>query len=372
MKKVIALCFLALTAAGRPAEAQDVARAKARPQERKSRPFDMGVSLLPHDLSIEGLAALFAFVNSHCDLISVKVDGGIPWQEALDGRPYPEEVQKGLEEKVPKVEQKRVFISATPLNGDKNGPAPYAGAPEGDPRHAGWRFRELDDPALLRAYLAWCRSLITRYRPDYFAYALEANAVAKHPQAWKKFVVLCKEVYVALKREYPALPVFVTVNVETANEAEQVTIQRKAIQQVLQYSDLTAVACLPYFREPNPGKLPKDYFSSIAALAPGKPFAVTETAFLAEDLTVTGFERTGKAVWQQDYLKFVLAEAARLNARLVVWLVPRDCDDLFQKLGAEVPDFFKIFKDTGLLEGDGTPRKAFDTWQQWFKLPRKT
>jgi len=357
MKKIIPFAALALLAAG--------------PQDRKSRPFDMGVTLMPHDMTMEGLATLFAFVNNHCDLISVKIDGGIPWQEALDGRPYPEEVQKGLDEKVPKVEQKKVFISATPLNGDKNGPAPYAGVADFDPRFLAWKNRELDDPSLIRAYLAWCRSLIARYRPDYFAYAMEANAVARHPQAWKKFLVFCKEIYVALKKENPTLPLFVTLNVETAYEAEQVTIQRKAIAQVLGCSDLTALTCLPYVSQSNPAKLPKDYFSAMAALAPGKPLAITETAFLAEDLTVTGFERTGKVLWQQEYVKFLFAEAARLNAKLVVWMVPRDYDELWAKAGPLAPEFFKLFKDTGLLEGDGTPRKAFDVWQQWFKLPRK-
>jgi hypothetical protein len=363
-----ALAFAAGTAA-----AQSLPRAKGGLQDRKTRPFQLGVTLMPHDMSVEGLAALFAFVNSHADLIAIKFDEGVPWQEALDRRGYSEAVENGLKEKVPKVEQKKVFIATTPLNGDKTGPAGYRAAEPGDPRAAKWSGRELDDPNLIRAYAFWCRDLIARYRPDAFAYAIEANAPARNPQAWKKFLVLAKEVYTTLKKENPNLPLFVTLSVETANEAEQLTIQRKAIREVLAWSDYVAVSTIPYVTEHNPAKIRKDHFSSIAALGAGKPFAITETAFLAEDLSVPGFERIGKAAWQQEYLRFALEEAARLNAKLVVWMLPRDYDELWKKVAGagEGADFYRLFKDTGLLDGEGNPRKAFETWEQWRKLPIK-
>ena len=45
---------------------------------------------------------------------------------------------------------------------------------------------------------------------------------------------------------------------------------------------------------------------------------------------------------------------------------------LYEKFLANTPlDFFRIVKDTGLLDGQGKPRKAFETWQAWLKAPRK-
>jgi hypothetical protein len=97
-----------------------------------------------------------------------------------------------------------------------------------------------------------------------------------------------------------------------------------------------------------------------------------ETAFLGEDLALPGLERAGKAAWQDEYLRWLLDESARLNAKYVVWTVPRDYDLLYLKLLAGTPlDFLKILKDTGLLDGDGKPRKSFETWEKWRALPVK-
>jgi hypothetical protein len=352
--------LLALAAAG--------LLAAAGPQDRKNRPFQMGASPMPHDMTPEGLAALMAFLNSHSDLVATKIDEGIPWQEALDGRPYAPEFEKTLDEKALKLENKKVFVSTTPLNGDKNALGDTRGA-ERIPRVGAWKARDFDDPNVIRAYLAYCRNLIARLRPDYFAYAMEVNALAKVPAAWKKYLVFAREVYTALKKENPTLPVFVTVSLETMGEAEQVTIQKKAVQEALRYSDLAGVVAFPFLKEANPARLPKDYFSSVAALAGGKPIAVAETCFPAEDLTLPGFERIGKPAWQQDYVRLLLDESARLNARFVVWTVPRDYDLLADRAGALFPEFFKIFRDAGLQDGDGKPRKSFELWEQWRKLP---
>ena len=118
-----------------------------------------------------------------------------------------------------------------------------------------------------------------------------------------------------------------------------------------------------------PAKLGKDFLAQFQALAPAKPFAVA-TGFLAEDISVAGFERVGKAAWQHEYLKFVLEECARMSAKLVIWMVPRDMDELVKKLGP-LGEFAKIIKNTGLQDSKGNGRKSLDLWQQWLKLPRK-
>jgi hypothetical protein len=364
MKHLIATALL--LAGGLPALASPPP--KGDKQDRKSRPFYMGVDLMPHDMSVEGMAALFAFLNTNVDLIPLKLDKGVPWPEALEKRSYSPEYEKGLAEVQEQFKDRKLFLSVTPLNGDKADLAGYRGAGENEPLEGGWKGKDFDDPAIAKAYLSYCSDLIRRFRPEFFAYALEVNALAKNPQRWKKFVLFATDIYTALKKENPKLPIFVTLNGDTYLEDPQA--QKKAIAQILPASDYVAIQTIPYIKEQVPGKLGREFLAQFAALAPGKPFAVANTAFLAEDFAVAGLERVGKAAWQQEYLKFVLEECARLNAKFVIWALARDMDDLVQRLGP-LGEFAKIFKDTGLIDGKGNPRKSCETWQSWLKLPKK-
>lgn len=340
------------------------------PQDRKSRPFHLGASPFPHDLSVEAVAELQNFLKEHVELVSQKLDEGVPWPEALGSTPYDPALDKKIEEAAGRPEGKKLLLSTTPLNGAKDGLAGHRGALPNLPLLGAWASKDFDDPMVARAYLAWCREIIRRTRPDYFVYVMEANAQAKNPARWKKFVLFVRDIYQALKKEHPELPLLFTIQLEGYYENE--ANQRAALRQILPYSDYVTVTSLPNVRESNPAKLPKDYFSKVAALGGGKPFAVAETAFLGEDLTIAGFERVGKAAWQDEYLKWLLEDCAKLNAKFVVWMLPRDFDLLYEKLFANTPlDFFKIIKDTGLIDGLGKPRKSFETWQAWMKLPRK-
>ena len=347
-----------------------VAALAAGGQERKNRPFYMGVDPMPHDMSVEGMAALFAFLNTNVDLVSLKLDKGVPWPEALEKRPYAPEYEKNLTETQEQFKDRKLFLSCTPINGDKNSVAGYRGANENEPLEGAWKAKDFDDPAISKAYLSYCNDMIRRFKPEFFAYALEANNLAKsNPARFKKFVAFATDFYGAIKKEHPKLPIFLTINADTYLEDPQP--QKKAVTQLLAASDYTVISTIPYIKEPVPSKLGKDFLAQFQALAPGKPFAIAGTAFLAEDISVLGFERVGKAAWQHEYLKFVFEECARMNAKFVIWMVPRDLDDLAQKLGL-LGEFVKIVKDTGLQDGKGNPRKSFELWQQWMKLPKKS
>jgi hypothetical protein len=338
-------------------------------QERKNRPFYMGVEPMPHDMSVEGMAALFAFLNTNTDLIPLKLDKGVPWPEALDKRAYSTEFEKSLSDNQEQFKDRKIFLSCTPLNGDKSGVAGYRGAGENEPLEGAWKSKDFDDPAISRAYLAYCNDMIRRFHPEFFAYALEANTLAKGtPARWKKFVAFATDLYAALKKDNPKLPIFVTLNADTYLEDPQA--QKKAVTQLLAASDYVAISTMPYIKEQVPAKLGKDFLAQFQALAPSKPFAIAGTGFPAEDISAVGIERVGKAAWQQEYLKFVFDECARMNAKFVIWMVHRDLDLLVQKLGI-LGEFAKLFKNTGLMDAKGNPRKSMELWAQWLKLPRK-
>jgi len=61
-----------------------------------TRSFYMGFTPWPADLSNEGVALAKEFAHAHGDIVSVMFIGGIPWQEALDGKPFSKDVQENM------------------------------------------------------------------------------------------------------------------------------------------------------------------------------------------------------------------------------------------------------------------------------------
>ncbi|HZE95393.1 MAG TPA: hypothetical protein VE981_00040 [Planctomycetota bacterium] len=347
----------------------------AGPQDKRTRPFAMGVNPFPYEITAEAVEATQLWILDNTDLAAVKFDEGVPWQEALENKnTYDPAFESSIDWKGKKPQDKKVFLSLTPLNKDKTGMAGYRGAFENMPNPDPWNKKDLDDPLVAKAYLNFCREMIRRFKPDYLAYGLEVNNLIKVPAKWKKFVLFARDIYVALKKENPQLPLILTLSTETATDPEQIGQQRKAIGEILPVTDLIAVTAIPYLKEPNPAKIPKNYFAQMAALAPQKPFAIAETAFLAEDVNVDlgalHIERVGKAAWQADYLRFCFEEGVKHNAKFIVWMIPRDLDKLYDALPPLVREIILPIRDTGLMDGAGNPRKSFELWSQWLKYPR--
>jgi hypothetical protein len=110
-------------------------------------------------------------------------------------------------------------------------------------------------------------------------------------------------------------------------------------------------------------------------LAPSKPWAITETGYVAEQLNLPaiGKEIRGSELWQTRYTDLLLKQANDLGAEFVVWFVVRDYDRGMRTLekisgaAAAAP----IWKDMGLIDGDGRPRAALTIWDAWLRIPVK-
>ena len=132
-----------------------------------------------------------------------------------------------------------------------------------------------------------------------------------------------------------------------------------------------AVSSYPYVEQADPGELPQDWFSQMQDLAPDKPFAVAETGYIAQDLVLVqyGVEIQGTDEWQADYVRFLFDKANELQAEFIVWFVSRDYDLAWERVGAGVDEIFKLWRDTGLLDGDGNGRPSLQIWDEWLGLP---
>lgn len=342
-----------------------------------TRSFYMGFTPAEYDATSQALEGTYAFINKNADLIAHHFAEGVPWPEAYDQKPYHPSVERNLLYRARKrSSRQKVFLYLSPMTVQAEGLGGYWGAKSNMPRPGAWQRKDFDDPEVITAYTNFCSDMIRRLKPDFMAYGIEVNGLVKGaPSKWPKFVKLARVVYAALKAEHRSLPIFVSLQLDYfwADEATQ----RKAVAEILPYTDYIAVSTYPYVdRYPDPRQIPAGYFAAPAALAPKKPFAVAETGFTAKPVNAFGARIRGREDWQDAYLQRLLAESQRLHAQFVVWFVPRDYDALFERLKAlHVPgntlDLLSVWKSSGLVDAQGTPRKALETWTDWLKRPRQ-
>lgn len=238
-----------------------------------------------------------------------------------------------------------------------------------------WDTLPLDALEVQAAYLSFCRRAIERYDPDYLAIGLEVNLLRKlAPDAWDAYVVLHRATYEALKREFPALPVFVTLTavdlLEGWTDADHAA-QMDALADVLPYTDLFALSLYPYMSRHLVGPYPPDLFTQLESLAGGRPVAIAESGFPAQRTALPSygvvFEGTEEA--QRAWVEQLLAEADRMEMPFVVNFVWRDYDALWTALGGG--DLLAVWRDTGLYDEAGRERAALAAWRAALSRPRR-
>src|SRR5688572_12471201 len=177
-----------------------------------SRPFLMGFTQWPADLTDEGVAIAQEYAHAHGDIVSVMFVGGVPWPEAFDGKPFSKDVQNHLSYRPPG--GKKLFLSISPLNKDRRDLAPYWGDTDNQPLPTPWDKEPLNSPRVKRAFLNFVLRAVEAMRPDYLAIGVESNMLLSRDQAkWRQLKELHRDTYTAVKKVHKSLPVFFTTEV---------------------------------------------------------------------------------------------------------------------------------------------------------------
>jgi hypothetical protein len=102
-----------------------------------------------------------------------------------------------------------------------------------------------------------------------------------------------------------------------------------------------------------------------------KPYVFSESGEPAEPVVLKslGFTIPASPEAQQIVLDKLLSFAQRREAEFLIWFLPRDYDGLWEKIRAEAPEFFGVWRDCGLLDGEGNERPAYRLWRAHFELP---
>lgn len=339
----------------------------------KERTFRMGFTAFPHDMTLEGVAAVKQFVKENADIISVHFEG-VPWLQAHAGEPFHpkfmEEWERQIDAKPP---DGKVYLALTPLNNGRSDIAGYRAEQENLPLPEPLVGKELDDTVVVKAYLEYCRRAIQYFKPDYLTIGIEVNELFHNNRSkWEAYTRLHRQVYETLKRENPELPICVSFSLHNMlnhdwKDREQMLAEMKKL---MSYSDLVGVSFYPFMSMLGNRM---DYCLSWLSREFGefkKPYAITESGQPAEPVVLKSLGLTIPASpkRQSEVLDKLLLFADEQHFEFFIWFLARDYDGLWEKIRAEAPEFFIVWRDCGLLDGDGKKREAYQTWRSHFEL----
>ncbi len=345
-----------------------------RPAGEAVRHFRMGFTPFPHDFSLEGIVEVQRFLADNADLIAHHFEN-VPWTEALHDEPFHPKMMEDWDWNQQNVPPGgKVLLALTPIRQGAPGLAPYRGEEKGLPLPEPFDRAKFDDPIVADAYINYCRRAVEYFRPDYLCIGMEVNELfQKAPGQWDAYRKLHSRTYRALKRDYPDLPVFVSLTLHSLFEHDWRNRKDllRAAKDLLKQSDRIGVSFYPFFGG-HAGRIDEALAWLVRSFADvDKPFAFCEMGQTAEPLRLAMFGVTfdGSPQLQADVLASVIGFADQHPTEFLVWLVPRDYDALWDRIRGGVPEVVKVFKDCGLLDEAGQPRPAYRIWSMHLQRP---
>jgi hypothetical protein len=334
-----------------------------------TRPFLMGFTQWPADLSDEGVAVARDYAHAHGDIVSVMFIGGIPWQEALDGKPFSKDVQDSMSYRPPA--GKKLFLSVSPLNRDKRGLAPYWGDSDNQPLPRPWSSEALNSPRVKRAYLNFITRAIETMRPDYLAIGVESNVMLSRDQAkWQQLKELNRDTYTAIKKTQRSLPVFFTTDVlhyKRLTRDAKGTNQEKEIAEMMRHSDLFAMSFYPHLSAEALRPVPGNFLEFATGFKKG--IAVAESGMTSRPVDLPSYNTTlyGSDADQLQFTEYLLKTAARDGYEFVINFATTDSDKLVSRLRPQAADLARIWAYIGMQTGDKRAKPASAVWDGYFR-----
>ncbi|AMV29496.1 Glycosyl hydrolase family 53 [Gemmata sp. SH-PL17] len=335
----------------------------------EKRPFRLGFTRWPADLTLEGATTAQDFAHAHGDIVSVMFIGGVPWPEAHDGKPFSKDVDNNLKYRPPVGTQ--LFLSISPLDKDRKNIAPYWGERDNMPLPRGWDKLALNSPEVKKAYLNFCLRAVEAMKPDYLAIGIESNVLLSHDaKKWTQLKELHRDTYDAIKKKHPKLPVFFTTEVnhykKFASEAKT-SNQEFEVAELMKHSDVFAMSTYPHMSFAIPRPVPADLFDFATKFK--KPIVVSESGLTSRDVELKAFKLTlkGSEADQKQFTELLLKTADRDNYLFVINFATTDFEKLCAKLPPPVDDLARIWAFTGMQTSDKKPKPALAVWDTYLK-----
>jgi len=338
----------------------------------EKRSFYMGFTPWLYEASLAAISTTYSRISTHGDMIKHHIQGGIPWQEALDGTAYHANVEAELSGRIDNTAAgTQIFLAIDSLNSARDALSPNWGESDNQPLSGDWASRTWSSPEVIAAYINFASDMIDRFQPTYFDYATEiSELILNNPSGYSDFIIFAQAVHSSLSSLYPNLKLMTSVALKSPNSNEMQLIEA-SYGQIMPYTDVLGVSVYPYafFNHSDrgdPTNMPSNWLSQITSIAGNKPLAITETGWIAEDLEIIDFQYSEQSdqTKQNAYATKMLQAAVDLDMEFVIWWTTTDFDTLWNNELAQDP-IAKIWKDIGLYDENQNMRSALQTWDEW-------
>lgn len=342
---------------------------------KESRPFYMAVTPWPADFTQAAVDEAYAFINQHCDMVSHHFDEGIPYEEAWNNAPWPQQLVNDVTARRNKTgTDKKIFLSVAPLNLTRHEKADYyrESVIISDSIKNYWKLLAVNNDKVVTAYVNYVSYLVDQLHPQFVNYGVESNDINWDNNQFALYKDFLSKAFGQLKTKYPQLPFFISFMVSEHPAALSLA------SQLLSYTDYVSLSAYPYTSasttadgNTDPKKFPADYFTRFIDLAPSKPWGFAETGYIAQNLAIPSFSlnKQGTPQWQKDYLELVCKLCHSRKAKFLIWFSHADYDAGVERLKSMglYQDLFGLWKDTGLRDENNVQRPAYDLWLQWIQ-----
>ncbi|MFK8031723.1 MAG: TIM-barrel domain-containing protein [Gammaproteobacteria bacterium] len=369
--------------------------ARFTPALPSSRTTHMGFASIPVSNTRPGWDATYAAIRDNGDLITHTLQDGVPWTEALNSTDY-RDYSYHLQEhwNLLKARDRTIipnhvrYLMINPISTTYLGIAPYYGETTFMPLPPPFDQYEFDHPDVKQAMLNYMIAAVEFFEPTYLAINVEANILlAKRPDLWDGFKDLNAFLYMELKQRYPDLKVFSTIHYEhmLALHTESAQLQEdladsypgvleSEVRALLLNSDLMALSTYPYMVFDNPftvgGRPNADYFDRAYAIATDMQLqlAIDQTGYITRDFyhQPTNAQLYGSEVAQQDYMRFLLGEAAENDFAFINYFVPIDYGTNYGTNPTVL-----TWAYAGLFTLNSQGKLALEDWNAFLNLPHQ-
>ena len=352
----------------------------------QTRSFYMGFTPWSYAATAQAVTNVYNTINSEGDIIAHHFQQGIPFtaSNTLDFSTYHINIQNEINGRINNTASgKVIYLAIDSLNTSRDDLTDLWDASSNMTRTAPWDTRSFDDSEVISAYANFTIATIERFKtyygvePAYFNYGTEISELMINDSAkFTEFVSFASTIYSTLKNLYPSMKLMVSIALKDPGSTEMNTAA-SGFSQIEDYVDVVGISTYGYAfythsEKGNPDNLPSLWLKQIETIAPNKSYAVTETGWIAESLSIPAYSLnvTSSQNYQNNYLLKLINECNDINAELVIWFTSYDFDTLWtDTLGMD--DLSKIWKDTGLYDESLNPRTAYTTWNTWYNIARQ-
>lgn len=329
--------------------------------EYDRRSFKLGFTSWPYAPNLESIANTYDFINSNADIYCEHIDNNIPWDAWINDLALPIEFTNNIiDRQSRKISNKELVVSVSVLNLDRNDLAfDYDGIVP--------NYTSMNDLHIEDAYFKHVKYIVNQLNPNYLIIAIEVNELLKNsPTKWDEYKLLISNVKLRIQQEFPSLSLSESITLHNLYEPD-VPNPQQYIDDLVNYAntmDFVSISFYPYFK----GLKTNDEFQNAFDFLHdkiNKPIAFVETGHLSENLIVDsyGVSINGSESEQNVYLEKLFLNSQEENYEFIIWWTHRDYNELWETFPLELQDLGKLWISTGIINEDGSEKKAYNTWQ---------